>query len=492
MDLNKTPGETIPCDETGDGTTIPWSVSIDPVPSSGPSESPRQRTAEGPLDHSIMIQVPPVLTRSPVDSAWDSIEISEEGSVETEEDSVTENKQSPHNSWSHKGLRSMDVICARGSNYHKHPGNRRYLGIIKKLQESYQAAKQKAAKTELTRMVIQQVKENGSRFVEYNKKSKAWSELGSRAEREKVSHALRGGSCTARQRRKNQYQWKKKEEKRIKLRRIEAAAAAAAVGPPLKPYTNNLINDSPARVPPQRCDGSRFINRPTSATLRESGVHSVFQRQQQLYEDMIMDPAEYAQLDTAPVMAAVEYGKHFSSICPRKSGTSHDCATGGNVVSSSAEQSSMTENQSSEENCHLSPLHVPPFRVSWTDDEWTDKLEDVFSQQFSNHEDEDVPMTFWNFVADTLSLDHENNHDDEYGGTSSLLMDGQQVFPLPIESTIGNAQTGETRICSTASKNLSLVVSGDLEDDNDIPPHLDRSSLFRATSSGLVSWVDSS
>ena len=92
---------------------------------------------------------------------------------------------------SFEGVRAADVICAQNRRAHKHVGNQRYQEIVQQHREAYFQARRKDDKSGVTRSVIQKVKENGARFMKYDKKTETWVEIDANAQHEKVSHALR-------------------------------------------------------------------------------------------------------------------------------------------------------------------------------------------------------------------------------------------------------------------------------------------------------------
>mmetsp|Transcript_972 Transcript_972/g.1983 ORF Transcript_972/g.1983 Transcript_972/m.1983 type:complete len:418 (-) Transcript_972:82-1335(-) len=94
-------------------------------------------------------------------------------------------------------LGENDVICARCSSAHKHPGNRRYNQLIEDNHIRYQTSTSREEKARITNMVIEAVEtECGGRFVKCvgkktSEKGSGWMPLDKFSKREKVTHALR-------------------------------------------------------------------------------------------------------------------------------------------------------------------------------------------------------------------------------------------------------------------------------------------------------------
>ncbi|KAL7568792.1 hypothetical protein ACA910_007212 [Epithemia clementina (nom. ined.)] len=316
------------------------------------------------------------------------------------------------------GLRLEDVICARGSNYHKHTGNRRYLAIVKSLQKQYQAAKQKASKTKLTRLVIQKVKESGSRFVEYNRNTKSWTELGERAEREKVSHALRGGSCEARQRRKRQYQWNQSDKRSIRRLTESAAAAAHSTAPP--PF----FHEGRTKVVDQQEEQQvgQVESPAETKENKESPRRFHFKRQHQsIQEDTQMEQSESdervsngdlvvtsrpggqanAPAGTAlPVFSPVKESNTSFNSHREESVQTTGCCDDSNPV----ERSFQLTVEQEQATCHSweTAATVFPRRIHVLDSD--DPIDD--------EEGDDVPLSFWRLMAKTLSFDDTHESGD--------------------------------------------------------------------------------
>ena len=87
-------------------------------------------------------------------------------------------------------LQPSDVIAARNSAAHKHPGNVKYNALVREHGPLYQASKKRDDKSRLTRKIIQTVEEEfGGKFVKLVDND--WVEISNAEKHEKVSHALR-------------------------------------------------------------------------------------------------------------------------------------------------------------------------------------------------------------------------------------------------------------------------------------------------------------
>lgn len=82
-----------------------------------------------------------------------------------------------------------DIILGRGKIAFNHVGNRRYRNIIDQNGALYQSLKPRDAKTRMTGEIINLLRSNGSRFLQWNKETGLYEEVDD--VHEKVSHALR-------------------------------------------------------------------------------------------------------------------------------------------------------------------------------------------------------------------------------------------------------------------------------------------------------------
>ncbi|KAL7573574.1 hypothetical protein ACA910_008710 [Epithemia clementina (nom. ined.)] len=85
-----------------------------------------------------------------------------------------------------------DILCTKDRAVCNHPGNRIFRSKIEGMAVEYGKAASALQKTEITRRIIQDLKQtHGCRFLGYDEDNDSWSEISSRLVRDKVSHALR-------------------------------------------------------------------------------------------------------------------------------------------------------------------------------------------------------------------------------------------------------------------------------------------------------------
>ena len=90
---------------------------------------------------------------------------------------------------------TYDVLLGRGKPLQKHPGNLRYHHSIESFHSRYEEA-QKLEKTNLSRLIVQMMKDEGSRFLKQDELG--WIEIDDDAARYKVSHTFRNHRIAAR------------------------------------------------------------------------------------------------------------------------------------------------------------------------------------------------------------------------------------------------------------------------------------------------------
>lgn len=88
-----------------------------------------------------------------------------------------------------------DVLLGRGKPLQKHPGNLRYHHVVENYHGLYEKA-QKLEKTNLSKMIVQKMKEEGGRFLKQD--DVGWIEIDDDAARYKVSHTFRNHRIAAR------------------------------------------------------------------------------------------------------------------------------------------------------------------------------------------------------------------------------------------------------------------------------------------------------
>lgn len=103
--------------------------------------------------------------------------------------------------WKDKNVRPIivpgtyDILLGRGKPLQKHAGNLRYHHFIETYHGQYEIA-QKLEKTNLSKLIVQKMKEAGGRFLKQN--DCGWIEIDDDAARYKVSHTFRNHRIAAR------------------------------------------------------------------------------------------------------------------------------------------------------------------------------------------------------------------------------------------------------------------------------------------------------
>jgi len=85
-----------------------------------------------------------------------------------------------------------DVLFGRGKHHRSHAGNRILRKMCGEQRENYDNAN-RHGKTELTRKLVNQIINNGRRFLKYDKQQQAWLEVSEEEARLKVGHMIRDG-----------------------------------------------------------------------------------------------------------------------------------------------------------------------------------------------------------------------------------------------------------------------------------------------------------
>jgi hypothetical protein len=86
-------------------------------------------------------------------------------------------------------LQPYDILSGRGRTTFNSIGNRRFRVTLTLILKQYKAAKQRKEKTMLIKSIVETIRANGGRFL--NRKHGRLEEIGDKAAREKVAHALR-------------------------------------------------------------------------------------------------------------------------------------------------------------------------------------------------------------------------------------------------------------------------------------------------------------
>jgi hypothetical protein len=90
---------------------------------------------------------------------------------------------------------TYDVLLGRGKPLQKHPGNLCYHHTIETYQGRYENA-QKLEKTQISKFIVQKMKEDGGRFLKQD--DAGWVEIDDDSARYKVSHTFRNHRIAAR------------------------------------------------------------------------------------------------------------------------------------------------------------------------------------------------------------------------------------------------------------------------------------------------------
>jgi hypothetical protein len=86
----------------------------------------------------------------------------------------------------------LDILCGRGKESYRRPGNKRLLCIVHQYVPLYSAAKSKVAKDKILNAIMDDIRSNEARFLERNNGS--WCELSELQAREKIGLAIRGSA----------------------------------------------------------------------------------------------------------------------------------------------------------------------------------------------------------------------------------------------------------------------------------------------------------
>jgi len=84
----------------------------------------------------------------------------------------------------------LDILCGRGGKSNNWEGNKRYRAYIEEMKADYQKC-QKYEKTLMSQRVVEQMAEEGRRFIEYCPKEKGWYLVEELRARKKAGQALR-------------------------------------------------------------------------------------------------------------------------------------------------------------------------------------------------------------------------------------------------------------------------------------------------------------
>lgn len=81
---------------------------------------------------------------------------------------------------------SDDVLFGRHAQSWNHEGNRRFRSIVSKYQDAYHSAKVRIKKVAIVAKIVNEVRQNGARFLRRDKQLSKWYEVDRKACIEKV------------------------------------------------------------------------------------------------------------------------------------------------------------------------------------------------------------------------------------------------------------------------------------------------------------------
>lgn len=89
------------------------------------------------------------------------------------------------------GYNEQDVLLGRGGHNIAHPGNQRYLELIRANRSVYQSLSKKQYKSELAQEILDLLKEEEVRFMALDELSQCWFEVEDKRALQKISQCLR-------------------------------------------------------------------------------------------------------------------------------------------------------------------------------------------------------------------------------------------------------------------------------------------------------------
>jgi hypothetical protein len=85
----------------------------------------------------------------------------------------------------------FDVLCGRGGKSNHHAGNKKYRQVVSEMKARYRTMEAKAAKTDLSRAIVDHVYGYGGRFLKLDRTSGKYEVMSTLESRKKTSQALR-------------------------------------------------------------------------------------------------------------------------------------------------------------------------------------------------------------------------------------------------------------------------------------------------------------
>lgn len=86
---------------------------------------------------------------------------------------------------------NKDILCGRGKLYSKHAGNIRYAEAINESLQQYKNAPKRVSKSAVVSSLVHRLRDDGHRFIRFDKKKGQWYELRAETIHEKTGHAIR-------------------------------------------------------------------------------------------------------------------------------------------------------------------------------------------------------------------------------------------------------------------------------------------------------------
>eukprot|EP00522_Entomoneis_paludosa_P010751 CAMPEP_0172457276 /NCGR_PEP_ID=MMETSP1065-20121228/21188_1 /TAXON_ID=265537 /ORGANISM="Amphiprora paludosa, Strain CCMP125" /LENGTH=625 /DNA_ID=CAMNT_0013210903 /DNA_START=201 /DNA_END=2078 /DNA_ORIENTATION=+ len=158
-----------------------------------------------------------------------TVELNDSSSMVTPDgsgpDLINETTKEPH---------PHDVLCGRGGSINSHPGNERFRTLVEKRKRVYLTARFKREKRLIASSIVSEIRnlQPSGRFLQLDKKSGLWKDIGDEKARDKTSQALRENAPTIRSEIEAEINEHRAE---IQKEEEEAKAKAAAHMPPEGP-----------------------------------------------------------------------------------------------------------------------------------------------------------------------------------------------------------------------------------------------------------------
>jgi hypothetical protein len=119
----------------------------------------------------------------------------------------------------HYQINCHDVLCGRGKRSFLHSGNQRFRKLVGLHLDIFLSSKRHVDKRACIKAVIETVRSSGGHFLNQNKLTKEWYDIGDLAAFDKVGHALRDAG--AERRRGEQFQSSMNDSSAVRRRHCE-------------------------------------------------------------------------------------------------------------------------------------------------------------------------------------------------------------------------------------------------------------------------------